>query len=166
MLRLIQPEDAVYVHGLRINPDYNLHLSEVRGTADDQRHWIENYKTREAEGREFYYVIERKDGTPCGVVRLYEIKQDSFTWGSWILDHNKPAKAALESAYLVYSAAFDRLGLTLAAFDVRRENAHTIAFHRRFGATEASRDKQNIYFVYPRSRYDADRASFSMILTQ
>jgi RimJ/RimL family protein N-acetyltransferase len=78
-LRLIQPADAAYVHGLRIDPAYNRHLSEVRGTAEDQRRWIEGYKAREAEGAEFYYIIERKDGTPCGVVRLYDLDADSFT---------------------------------------------------------------------------------------
>ena len=95
-LRLITPDDAAYVHGLRIDPAYNQHLSEVSGTAEDQRRWIEGYKTREAEGREFYYIIERKDGRPCGVVRLYDLEADSFTWGSWILDSHKTRYAAIE----------------------------------------------------------------------
>ena len=84
ILRLIEPEDAAYVHSLRSNPAYNTHLSTVTGTVDDQRTWIEDYKSREAQGQEFYYVIERKDGTRCGLVRLYDIEAESFTWGSWI----------------------------------------------------------------------------------
>ena len=36
-LRLIKPEDAAYVHGLRTNPLYNSHLSKVTGTVQDQR---------------------------------------------------------------------------------------------------------------------------------
>ena len=47
-LRLIRPADADYVHALRTDPAYNRHLSEVRGTAEDQRRWIEAYKAREA----------------------------------------------------------------------------------------------------------------------
>ncbi len=62
VLRLIQPEDAQYVFDLRTDLDYNRHLSEVRGTVEDQRRWIEDYKAREAELRELYYVIERSDG--------------------------------------------------------------------------------------------------------
>ena len=61
-LRLIKPNDAAFVYGLRTNPLYNQNLSAVRGTVDDQRRWIEAYKDREAERSEFYYVIERKDG--------------------------------------------------------------------------------------------------------
>ena len=110
ILRLIRPEDADYVQALRTDPAYNRHLSEVRGTAEDQRSWIEGYKAREADLRELYYVIERKDGTRCGLVRLYDIRADSFTWGSWILDYNKTRKAALESAVLSFGIGFEELG--------------------------------------------------------
>jgi hypothetical protein len=57
-LRLIQPEDATYVHSLRSNPAYNTHLSTVTGTVDDQQTWIEDYKSHKALCQEFYYVIE------------------------------------------------------------------------------------------------------------
>ena len=90
-------------------PADNVHLSKVTGTVGDQRRWIADYKAREAAGREFYYVIARSDGTRCGLVRLYDIGPDRFTWGSWILDHNKPPKAALESAVRIYDIGFGRL---------------------------------------------------------
>lgn len=159
-LRLIQPTDAQYVHGLRIDPAYNRHLSEVRGTAEDQRRWIEAYKTREAAGQEYYYVIERRDdATRCGVVRLYDIKADHFTWGSWILDANKPSKAALESAVLIYDLGFSVMKMAYAAFDVRRENKRTLEFHRRFGAQETSANAEDIFFIYSRETFLRDRAT-------
>lgn len=154
--RLIQPDDAAYVYGLRTNPLYNSHLSRVTGTVDDQRQWIEDYKARETAGEELYYVIERMDGTRCGLVRLYDIDVDSFTWGSWILDENKPRKAALESAVLIYQIGFVGLCLDRAIFEVLNENSHTQAFHRRFGALETSNDELNTYFEYTRARFDRD----------
>lgn len=157
VLRLVEPDDADYIFSLRTNPLYNVHLSEVRGTSHDQRIWIENYKAREALGAEYYYVIERKDGVRCGVVRLYEISGRNFTWGSWILDYNKPPKAALESALLLYMAAFERLNLSEAHFDVRADNHRTLAFHHRFRATKTHADHENVYFVYPRSQFEVDR---------
>lgn len=160
VLRLIQPADAQYVHGLRINPAYNRHLSEVRGTAEDQRRWIEAYKAREAAGQEYYYVIERRDDTTrCGVVRLYDIKADHFTWGSWILDANKPPKAALESAVLIYDLGFSVMKMAYAAFDVRRENTRTLEFYRRFGARETGANDEDIFFIYPRETFLRDRTS-------
>ncbi len=166
MLRLIEPDDAAYVHSLRTNPVYNNHLSEVTGTIDDQRQWIESYKAREATGQEFYYVIERKDGTRCGLVRLYDIEAECFTWGSWILDENKPSKAALETALLIYDIGFERIGCGHAVFDVRSDNTHTLAFHRRFGAKETDADELNVYFYYARSKFDTDRPIYFKLLSE
>ena len=163
-MRLIELSDAAYVHGLRTNPVYNQYLSTVDGTVLDQRRWIETYKHREAMGQELYFIIERRDGTPCGTVRLYDINAECFTWGSWILDHNKPHKAALESAFLIYKSAFDLLKLSEARFDVRRDNENTLAFHRRFGATEIHADEQDVFFVYPNTRFAADQGSYLAIL--
>lgn len=164
VLRLIRPEDADYVYGLRTDPAYNQHLSQVSGNAEDQRRWIEAYKAREAGRRELYYVIERKDGLRCGLVRLYDIGADSFTWGSWILDHNKPFKAALESAVLIYVVGFEILDIPKAVFDVRRENVHTISFHERFKAIRTGESEQDIFFEYPRTQFLADKPRYMAII--
>ena len=164
ILRLIKPDDAAYVHGLRSNPAYNTHLSTVTGTVDDQRTWSEDYKSREAQGQEFYYVIERKDGMRCGLVRLYDFDVESFTWGSWILDESKPRKAALESAVLIYQIGFLGHNLDSAIFEVLNENSHTLAFHRRFGALETGHDELNTYFKYARARFEKDKMAHFSIL--
>lgn len=163
VLRLIEPEDADYLHGLRTNPVYNTHLSAVYGTADDQRQWINDYKRREAEGLEFYYLIERLDGVPCGTVRLYDIGDDHFTWGSWILDHNKTRKAALESAVLSFGIGFERLNRSRALVDVRVANEKAQSFYRRLGMTEIRRDARDIYFVYERAQFARDQAALLLI---
>lgn len=163
-LRLVQPDDAPYIHRLRMDPRYNSHLSAVTGTVEDQRRWIEAYKARQATGTEYYFLIERKDGVRCGVVRLYDLAGDRFTWGSWILDHNKPRKAALESAVLSFGVGFDALGLDVANVDVRVDNTHAEAFYRRFGMTEIRRTEQDIFFEYPRARFDADKGAYLSIL--
>ena len=166
VLRLIQPRDAEYVYALRTDPSYNQHLSEVRGDVEDQRRWIQDYKAREAALRELYYVTERKDGVRCGLVRLYDIGPNAFTWGSWILDHNKTQKAALESAVLSFGVGFDELGAREALVDVRVDNARAIAIYQRLGMIESKRDHQDIYFVYPRARFVADRAGYLAVLEE
>lgn len=163
-LRLVLPDDAAYIHGLRMDPRYNSHLSAVTGSVEDQRGWIEAYKAREAAGAEYYFVIERKDGVHCGVVRIYDITKDRFTWGSWILDHNKPRKAALESAWLIYRYGFETLGLSKSVFDVRRANEHTLAFHRRLGAMQTHEDNFSFYFEYSSDKFAVDRWGHMAIL--
>ena len=158
-LRPVMPEDAAFIHGLRTDPAYNAHLSAVTGTVADQRAWIIACKTREAAGAELYYIIERRDGVPCGVVRLYDITAESFTWGSWILNAEKPPKAALESALLIYEIGFEHIQKQRAVFDVRADNERVLSFHRRFGAKETGSDSENVYFELTRERFISVRAA-------
>jgi RimJ/RimL family protein N-acetyltransferase len=166
-LRSVTTADAEFIHSLRMNESYNTHISRVTGTVNDQRDWITSYKKREAKGLEYYYIIERlQDHVPCGVVRLYDIQETSFTWGSWILDHNKPSKAALESAVLVYEAGFSYLKKLVSIFDVRCDNERTLAFHRRFGAQQTSEDGINVYFDYTSAQFEQDRPHHMKHLTE
>lgn len=159
-LRLIRPDDAPYVFALRTDPVYNQHLSAVCGTVDDQRDWIIAYKGREASLRELYYVIERRNGLRCGLVRLYDIQNQTFTWGSWILDRNKTHKAALESAILVYIIGFELLGIARSVFDVRLDNARVISFHERLGAVMTHQSEQDAFFEYTNSAFQSRKAHF------
>jgi len=164
-LRSVASDDAAYIHALRTDPRYNAHLSPVSGDVEAQRAWIERYLEREAQGSEIYFVIERRnDAQRCGVVRLYDITEQQFTWGSWILDEHKPHKAALESAVLIYQIGFEHMQKRKAVFDVRRENLHTLSFHRRFGATETGSDEINVYFEYSREKFFADLPRYRRLL--
>lgn len=156
-LRLVVPEDAGYLHNLRLDARYNTHLSSVTGTVCDQENWIREYKGREAEAIEYYYVIERrKDLQRCGLVRLYGISADHFTWGSWILDENKPHKAALESAVLSFKVGFHHLGLDVAEIDVRNDNFKARAFYERLGMTYLRHDHRDSFYEYTNARFTRD----------
>lgn len=165
-LRLVTPADAEYIHALRTNPTYNQHLSPVIGDVEDQRRWIKGYKAREAELRELYYMIECRDGTRCGLVRLYDIGVESFTWGSWILDHNKTRKAALESAVLSFGVGFKNLGIPQAMVDVRKGNIRALEIYRSLGMIELKRDEKDVFLTYLYSRFEADRAGYMAVLEE
>ncbi len=159
-LRLIEPNDAAFVFGLRTDPRYNTHLSKVAGTAGDQRVWIEQYKQREAAGGEYYYIIlSIGSDVPIGTVRLYDFHDDraSFSWGSWILNENKTRYAAIESAMLVYEIGFETLGFKSCHFEVRKENERVISFHEKFGAVRTGEDAINYYFSLSPQTYAAFR---------
>ncbi|TWI76913.1 RimJ/RimL family protein N-acetyltransferase [Desulfobotulus alkaliphilus] len=145
-LRFVEEPDASFILKLRIDPKYNQHLSPVNQDLDAQIKWIRNYKKEEVLGKQFYFIIERLDGVPCGTVRVYDLREDSFCWGSWILNENKTRYASLESAFLVYDFGFKKLGYSKSHFDVMKENNKVIAFHRAMGALETGEDQQNFYF--------------------
>lgn len=165
-LRPAEPGDARFILSLRTDPRKNRYLSPTTDDLEAQRRWLEACKRREQAGREFYFVIETLAAEPCGVVRVYDIEDRTFTWGSWIVGDNAPRKTAIESALLVYRFAFDELDLCECRFDVRLGNERTLAFHDRFGATRTHRDALNQYFVYRRGQWQADRQRYVGFLAE
>jgi RimJ/RimL family protein N-acetyltransferase len=145
-IRLVEPSDAAFILSLRLDGRYNKFLSKVEGNLEAQERWILDYKTEEKAGNQFYFIIERLDGTQCGTVRVYDFREDSFCWGSWILNEEKTKYAALESAILIYQFGFDNLGFSKCHFDVMKGNDRVISFHKRFGAEVVGEDSENFYF--------------------
>lgn len=157
-MRLVEVTDADFILKLRLDERYNRFLSKVDPDLAAQRQWIESYKKEEALRKQFYFIIERLDGTPCGAVRLYDLREDSFCWGSWILNEDKTVYAALESAFLVYEFGFEYLGYVKSHFDVMKGNAGVISFHKKMGALEVGQDEQNLYFVISKQAVESMRA--------
>ena len=165
-LRLINLDDSAFVHGLRVNSKFNKYLSTTYGTVIEQENWIKKYKTREASGTELYYIIERVDGIRCGTVRLTNIRPGcDLTYESWILDDNKPSKAALESALLALTLGFELLKCEEAHADVRINNTRAEENYRRLGMIETHRTDDDIFFVVKKSRFEKDKIGYKSILS-
>lgn len=145
-LRLVIEEDAEFILRLRLDDKYNQFLSSVSPDLQSQKDWIKKYKNDELAKKQFYFIIERLDDTPCGTVRVYDLQEDSFCWGSWIINENKTPYAALESAFLVYKFGFETLGYKKSHFDVMKGNKKVISFHKKMGAIETQSDDVNYYF--------------------
>lgn len=146
-LRLVEEADAPFILSLRQDGRYNRYLSEVNGDVESQKNWIRRYKQDEASKKQFYFIIERKDSVPCGTVRVYDLRERSFCWGSWILNENKTKTAAIESAFLVYDFGFNVLDYSASHFDVMKDNVRVVSFHEKMGAVKQSEDNQNFYFL-------------------
>lgn len=145
-MRFVEENDAEFILNLRLDERYNQHLSSVNSDVQAQKDWIRKYKEDEIARKQFYFIIERLDSTPCGTVRIYDLQEDSFCWGSWILNGNKTRYAAIESAFLVYQFGFDQLGFKKSHFDVRKENIGVISFHKKMGATSIGESEQDLFF--------------------
>lgn len=165
-LRLVEPKDAEFIYSLRTDEKYNRYLSPVSGDAESQRAWIKEYKHRERANKEFYFIIERMDsGKPCGTVRLYDFRGDSFCWGSWILvEEDKTRTAALESCLMVYDYAFNVLGCRRSHFDVRKENTKVVNYHENMGAVRTGEDDQDIFFEITQEAVAQARIKFEKLI--
>ncbi|MEW6037346.1 MAG: GNAT family N-acetyltransferase [Pseudomonadota bacterium] len=131
VLRNATVADAGFILSLRTDKRKSKYLSYTSPEIEKQIMWLTNYT---AKSDQAYFIIEDKLGGEIGVVRLYDQRNDSFCWGSWILKNNAPQSAAIESALIIYAYAINHLGFNQAHFDVRKDNQKVWLFHERFGA--------------------------------
>lgn len=155
-LRLAEISDAEFIYLLRTDNQYNKYLSQVDDDISKQIDWLKNYKKKEALGKEYYFIICRNsDQIPIGTVRIYDflIHEQSFCWGSWILNENKTRYASLESALLIYDFAFLELGYKRCHMDIRKENLKVIDFHKKFGVKIIGETKDDLLGHYYKEDY-------------
>ncbi len=156
-MRPANVEDAEFILSLRLDQKYNSYISKVKDDIKLQKNWLLNYKAREREGKEYYFIIERNDGIRCGTVRLYDFVNNSFCWGSWILNEDKTRFSAIESAFLVYRFGFNDLGFSKSHFDVRKDNKRVISFHEKMGAVKVGETEDSYLFEISKEAVDEQR---------
>jgi RimJ/RimL family protein N-acetyltransferase len=160
-LREVEISDAEFILSLRVDPNKNKFLSYVESNLEQQKNYIEKYKLKL---QEYYFLICFSNGFPIGTVRIYDIREDSFCWGSWILSDEAHINSAVESALLLYDFAFYSLHFKSSHFDVRKENLNVIKFHQKFGAEITHEDGLNFYFKFTLDNYERIRQKYKRIL--
>ena len=89
----------MFILQLRNDPVKGKYLSSTSSDLELQIAWLEKYAI---DNSQIYFIIEDKNGERFGTIRLYDVKENSFCWGSWILREGRPSGFAMESALLVY----------------------------------------------------------------
>jgi len=163
-MRTVEIDDAEFIYTMRKNEDKTKYLSKVEGTIASQKEWIEDYKTREKNKQEFYFVLESKKNEKLGLVRMYDFKDSSFCWGSWLIREDAPKTTAIESALQVYEFGFYGLGFEKSHFDVRKGNGKVISFHKRFGAKIIYEDELDYYFNFDKKDYEVIKERYKRYL--
>lgn len=147
-LRLITEEDAEFVVKLRTAQEISKFISSTSIDIDDQKKWIKNYKVREKNKKEFYFIVENKRGVSCGTVRIYNIdyKVKETTWGSFILDKTRPNGASNEVIKLSLKFILENLKLDTVYLDVKKENNKAIHIYEKNNFIKIAEDKNNYYY--------------------
>ena len=108
--RFVNENDAEFIYKLRSDKILSKYIHDIEGGVDNQRNWIREYKKREANGDEYYFIFLEK-GTPVGVFRLYSIKGTTYTGGSWVMKPNSSLEAIVAVAVISREIAFNTLGM-------------------------------------------------------
>ena len=163
-MRTVQVEDAGFIFIMRQNESKTKYLSKVTGTVEFQKEWIKNYKSREEDKEEFYFIIESKSKEKLGLVRMYDFKNDSFCWGSWLIKEDAPKSTAIESALQIYEFAFYKLNFNKSHFEVQKGNDKVIAFHQRFGAKIIDENDKEVFFDFQKEDYEIIKQKYKRYL--
>ena len=55
-VRLVEEKDAGFILSLRTNPKLSRYIHNTDDSLDKQRQWIRDYKKRELEGKDYYFI--------------------------------------------------------------------------------------------------------------
>ena len=163
ILRLVQESDAQFILDLRTKEKAK-YLSKTDNNLDNQINWIKNYKNREKDGKEFYFVIENKENEKIGLLRAYNIEDNSATSGSWIMLDGVKTEATLEGVLLLYEFILEYLGKEKIFFDVRKDNKKVWRFHKSYGAVQIDEDELDYFFEFSKDSFKIMKKEYQKYL--
>lgn len=156
-VRLVREEDAEFIVKLRTDSQNMRFIHDTDSSVEKQVDWIRNYKKREEEGVEYYFIFFRDDN-PLGVYRLYNLHDGIFTTGSWVFMRACDSSSPILAAIIAIELAFENLNLELVdAFDgCHVDNKKVDKVNRLLGYKETGRiqDVKGEYITYTLCKED------------
>lgn len=148
--QLVQEEDIEFIVKIRNNHKHKRNLGVSASNYEEQRKWLVEYKKREKNGEDFYFLIkDKKTDEKIGLVRVYDIQEDnSFEQGSLVLKEGYSSNYILEVLLLSYRFAFGTLGLEKGRLRVKLENKVGNKFHKNYGAILYKQDNELKYYHF------------------
>lgn len=145
-LRLVEESDAEFILNLRTNPKLNVHISYTSPNISDQINWIKNYKIKELQGLEYYYIAHDQYGNRYGTIRLYDFYENSFELGSWVFMPNSPLGIAAKTHLIGLETGFEYFNADYCRIVVRKSNVAVARYITGFNAIIAYEDDIDYHF--------------------
>ena len=155
--RFVDESDAEFILQLRKDAKLSRFLSKTDPDFNNQIEWIKCYKEREKKKLEYYFITVNEDGERFGVVRLYNIKENFFTAGSWLFKQNAPIHYSILSDIMNREFGFSVIGSDYCHFDVRKSNKSVIKYHNRFNPELIDEDDLNYYFRLSKKNFEINK---------
>ncbi|WP_243348772.1 GNAT family N-acetyltransferase [Parabacteroides sp. FAFU027] len=151
--RLVDESDAEFILSLRLDSRLSRYLSKTENDLQKQIDWIREYKKRESEKLEFYFITVDEEGNRYGVNRIYNFKNDSFEVGSWLFAPSTPNGVSIISDLNVREFGFEAFGFNCCRFEVRKNNLSVLTYHKRFNPDLVAEDDLNYYFRLTKEQF-------------
>jgi hypothetical protein len=156
MIRLVEEDDASFIVGLRNNPKLNRYLSQTSANVNNQIFWIRNYKIKEKNIEELYFIVF-ENGLRKGLYRLYHINSASFTIGSWLFDSCENKNLPILTDLLMGDIGFYGLNKPVLLFDVRKVNRKVIQYHALKKPLFYNEDELNYWYLLKKNEWELSK---------
>ena len=163
-IRFVEISDSKFVLDLRTDAKLGQNISYTSPSLDDQIKWIEEYKKREANREEFYFIFEDSFHQPWGTVRLYSLTNNCFTVGSWICREGNKQKIAIKAWLKCVDFGFNELNHNICLFDIRKKNISVLYFAYLFHPKRINENEFDYYFSLDKETYYQNREKVMKIL--
>ena len=137
--RFVEEEDAGFIINLRKN-SHARYMNDIPDDLESQINWIRKYKERERQGLDYYFIFF-KESKPIGLNRIYDIRGEVFSTGSWTFSQDAPYGCEFLSQIICRDIAFYELGLEReeVATGVHVDNTNVLKYNYLAGMKEIGR---------------------------
>lgn len=147
-LRLVEEQDADFIILVRNDDKKSRFISSTNPDVEMQKNWIREYKKRESDGKEYYFIASDANNEDFATYRIYKIKSGLPEIGSWVSkpNYSNPLNS-LKLDVIIKNFVFDELGFDKLQFEVRKLNHSVVKYHQMFSPMKVSEDEQNNYYT-------------------
>ena len=150
-ISLIEDNDAEFICDIRNN--YKARL--LNGSVSDinqQIEWIHEYKVREKEELEFYFIFWN-ESERIGTIRFIKMDETTFESGSWLFVDNVPLNVIIKAELFCKDFAFEYYSFSNCYFYMNKKNKQVIRFHNMFNPVMIKEEKDHVHFLLSRETY-------------
>lgn len=157
----VDSTDASFIISVRTDERKSRFISPTDTDIQNQIAWIDQYKVREKEGKEYYFIGIDEAGERFATYRVYNIKSDSAEIGSWVTKpgYNK-AQNSVKLDILMKEFVYEVLGFSKLTFEVRKNNKSVLKYHKMFGPMIVQETENDIFFLLNKEDFYFNRNKF------
>lgn len=161
-VRLVREEDAAFIVKLRTNKKLSRFIHETDDDVEKQKEWIREYKKREIEGKDYYFIYF-SGNRPVGVNRIYNITDESSTGGSWVCSEDAKMEESLATNFICTELC-EMYDIPSGPYTVSKGNNHVLKYHLLMGSEIISEDGYEYVLKGNRDKYNKAKSRFVKIL--
>jgi hypothetical protein len=150
-IRLIQDNDAEFICNIRNDFKARFLNGSVNGI-EKQVEWIHEYKKREREENEFYFIFWNGEDR-IGTIRFIKIDDFTFESASWLFVKNIPFSIIIRAELFCKDFAFEYFNFDKCYFYINKKNIQVIRYHNLFQPLKLKEDNHHVYFTLSKEQY-------------